>query len=63
MQLTGLFFFQAAGLVSGSSLQLRVASPDGDSWLLLLTLTGRGLVSMVSFRNFLKLFGVVNLPA
>lgn len=33
------------------------------SLLLLLTLEGRGLVNLVSFRDFLKLVGVVYLPA
>jgi hypothetical protein len=48
----GFCCFQAAGLVSEFSLLcLRRGSQ-----LLLLILTGRGLVDPHSFRNFLKLF-------
>ena len=45
----------------GGSLLLDLS--ERDSQLLLLALRGRSLVNLVSFRDFLKLFGVVYLPA
>lgn len=54
-------FSQAPGLVSESPLQLFLC--ERDSQLLLLTLAGGGLVSLLCFRDFLQLFWVVYLPA
>ena len=63
-------FSSAASLVSESSLQLvlseslhRLTLSERDSQLLLLTVGGRGLVNLASFRNFLKFLGVVYLTA
>jgi hypothetical protein len=56
-------FSPAAGLVSESSLQLVLSESlhsltlsEKDSQLLLLTMVGRSLVNLVSFRDFLKFF-------
>ena len=62
----GFCFSQAASLRGFFADQLSFAAQLpfvwGDSQLLLLTLAGRGLVNLVSFRDFLKLFWVVYLP-
>ena len=69
--LMGFCFYQARGLWQSllcSLTMLRfffagwLCSFEGDSWLLLLTLAGRGLVNLLYFRDFLKLFWVVYLP-
>lgn len=44
------------------TLQLSFLLSQGHSQLLLFTLTGRGLVNLVSFRDILKLFCIVYLP-
>lgn len=51
-----LNFFQIAGLISVSSLQLGLSEKDS----LLLTMEGRGLVNLISFRNFLEVSPVVD---
>lgn len=58
-----LGFFQAAALVSRALSVVWVRSSEGDSQLFFLILVGRGLGNLLSFRDFLKLFGVIYLPA
>ena len=51
-QLGWFCFFQAVGLTSESSL-LSFPPSEADSQLFLLTLEGRDLVNLVTFRDFL----------